>query len=106
MSVRKDIDRGFEFPPKQKLTKRLKDVLETNVDERYYLPDDYLDPIIDSLVDDCNGYSCHQVGTLSKGGYEKMNDSARRVYADDGISPAVHTVPGGNTELKVAVTDE
>ena len=96
----------FEFPPKQKLTKRLKDVLETDVDEKYYLPDDYLDPIIGSLVDDCNGNSCHQVGTLSKGGYEKMNDSARRVYADDGISPAVHTVPGGNTELKVAVTDE
>lgn len=106
MSVRKDVDRGFEFPLKQKLTKRLKDVLETNVDEKYYLPDDYLDPIIDRLVDDCCGNSCHQVGTLSKGGYEKMNDSARRVYADDGISPAVHTVPGGNTELKVAVTDE
>lgn len=30
----------FEFPPKQELTKRLKDVLEDSVDEKYYLTDE------------------------------------------------------------------
>ena len=30
----------FEFPPKQELGKKLKDVLEDSVDEKYYLSDE------------------------------------------------------------------
>lgn len=30
----------FKFPPRRPLTRRLKDVLEDNVDEKYYLPDE------------------------------------------------------------------
>lgn len=38
ISIRKDIDNGsFEFPQKQELILRLKDLLETEVDEKYYL---------------------------------------------------------------------
>lgn len=38
VSIRKDIDNGlFEFPEPIELTKRLKDVLENNVEEKYYL---------------------------------------------------------------------
>ena len=33
-------DGDFKFPPKRPLTKRLKDVLETDVDEKYYLSDE------------------------------------------------------------------
>ena len=33
-------DGDFKFPPKRPLTKRLKDVLETDVDEKYYLRDE------------------------------------------------------------------
>lgn len=40
VSIRKDIDSGlFEFPQPMKLEHRLKDVLEHNVDEKYYLKD-------------------------------------------------------------------
>lgn len=40
VSIRKDIDNGtFEFPESIPLDKRLKDVLETEVDERFYLKD-------------------------------------------------------------------
>lgn len=39
VSIRNDIDRSFEFPLEQKLEKRLKDVLESNVDAKYYLSD-------------------------------------------------------------------
>ena len=35
----------FKFPPRRPLTKRLKDVLEDNVDEKYYLSDDRLNII-------------------------------------------------------------
>lgn len=51
LSVRKDVDCGYQFPAKQPLTLRLKDILEQSVDEKYYLPDRYLDPIIDTLVE-------------------------------------------------------
>ena len=38
VSIRKDVDtNGYTFPKPFKLERRLKDVLETNVDEKYYL---------------------------------------------------------------------
>lgn len=37
VSIRKDIDQGFEFPKQMSLDKRLKDFLEQNVDEKFYL---------------------------------------------------------------------
>ena len=37
ISIRNDINKQFEFPPKQVLTLKLKDILEDNVDEKYYL---------------------------------------------------------------------
>lgn len=37
VSIRNDIENGFEFPAKQELKLRLKDILETEVDEKYYL---------------------------------------------------------------------
>ena len=49
LSIRKDIDNGeFKFPEKIPLNIRLKDMLEKNVDEKYYLPDDRIDKIINS----------------------------------------------------------
>lgn len=37
VSIRSDIDTGFTFPEKQELKLKLKDMLEENVDEKYYL---------------------------------------------------------------------
>lgn len=37
VSIRKDIDHGYEFPLPVELTLRLKDMLEEQVDEKYYL---------------------------------------------------------------------
>ena len=37
VSIRKDIDKGFVFPTKQELKLKLKDMLEDEVDEKYYL---------------------------------------------------------------------
>jgi DNA (cytosine-5)-methyltransferase 1 len=40
VSIRKDIDNGnFEFPEKQELKLKLKDMLEIDVDEKYFLSD-------------------------------------------------------------------
>lgn len=48
VSMRNDIYKGFQFPPKRPLTKRLKDVLETEVDEKYYLSDEQVAGFIHS----------------------------------------------------------
>lgn len=45
ISIRNDIDKEFIFPDKQELKLKLKDMLEDNVDEKYYLSDDKIDKI-------------------------------------------------------------
>ena len=40
VSIRNDLDVDFKFPEPQELTIRLKDVLEPQVDEKYYLSDE------------------------------------------------------------------
>ena len=37
VSIRKDIDKGYTFPGPQELTLRLKDILEDQVNEKYYI---------------------------------------------------------------------
>ena len=39
ISIKKDINKVFTFPPKQELKLKLKDMLEDEVDEKYYLSD-------------------------------------------------------------------
>lgn len=49
LSIRKDVDNcEFKFPDKTPLGIRLKDILEKNVDEKYYLPDDRIEKILNS----------------------------------------------------------
>ena len=45
ISIRNDIDKGYEFPPKQELKLRLKDLLEDEVDEKYYLSEKQIERI-------------------------------------------------------------
>ena len=39
VGIRDDVDNSFTFPKEEHLSKRLKDILEKNVDEKYYLTD-------------------------------------------------------------------
>ena len=49
ISIRKDVNtKSFTFPETIPLTTRLKDMLEKNVDEKYYLPDDRIEKILNS----------------------------------------------------------
>lgn len=45
ISIRKDIDKNYVFPPKKELKLKLKDMLEDNVDEKYYLSDEQIEKI-------------------------------------------------------------
>lgn len=112
---------NYQFPPKQELKLKLKDILDNEVDEKYYLSDaqinriktssyissqrriqekDYCDTL---CARDWKDPKCVQVGNLSGGKWDKIYESCRRVYSTDGISPTIPTCQGGNTEPKVAV---
>lgn len=114
----------YDFPKKVKLEKRIKDILETNVDEKYYLNDDTIERMskwksqqqpLDRILNDnsCSPclttrdgmilygeIKCNCVGMLG-GKYEKLHDIARRVYDTNGIAPTQHTCGGGNLETKI-----
>lgn len=127
VSIRKDLDHGlFQFPEPFQLKKRLKDVLEDEVDEKYYLSDkmkDYLFTITEKNKARNNGnvYSPVDVNGVSKtittleGSRVKDNfieepniiqvaqmyptsgnPQAGRIYDTDGISPTMDTCSGGN----------
>ena len=120
ISIRKDIDKGtFKFPEKEELKLKLKDMLDKEVDEKYYLNDAQIDRIhtttynvgktriqekdyCDTLcARDWKDPKCIQIGNLVGGRWDKIYENCRRVYSEDGISPTIPTCQGGNTEPKV-----
>jgi DNA (cytosine-5)-methyltransferase 1 len=140
IGIRDDVDNDFSFPKEVPLTKRLKDVLESEVNEKYYLSDKMIAGLINHTnnskekgsgfafnpktkedVGNCitsrvfkmgvdDNYiqetpQLKQVGSLYGGKWDKINESARRYYDTDGISPTIHTCGGGNTEPKIEVDE-
>lgn len=118
ISIRKDIDQyKFKFPEKEELKIRLKDILENKVDEKYYLSSEKIKKICNSdftqekmriqeknycdtiLARDYKDPKCVQVATLDIKGH----DSVKRVYSENGISPTLTNMQGGNRQPKVMV---
>ena len=115
ISIRKDIDkRNFEFPPKEKLKLRLKDMLEEQVDEKYYLSDtqinkiqtsefmqekkriqekDYSDTI---LARDWKDPKCVRIGNIY--GEDKGTGYAGNVWDKENLSPTLTNMQGGNRQ--------
>ena len=96
VSIRKDIDNGcFKFPEGFPLELRLKDILESEVDEKYYIKN------YDSFNLENENY-----GLISGGTIGKMHDISRRAYSDNSVAPTIPTCGGGNTEPKVFIKTE
>lgn len=130
VSIRKDIDNGnFKFPEGFPLELRLKNLMENDVDEKYYLSDKAVEKITrfgNKIISNQNpnvsgtihaGYykmggrdqqyvkdtaKCIQVADLN----HYQNDQMNRVYSGEGICPAVLTKTGGGRETKIAVETE
>lgn len=62
IGIRDDADNNFSFPKEIPLEKRLKDVMEDEVDEKYYLSDKMIEDIT------FNGKSNGEIANLNKGG--------------------------------------
>lgn len=93
VSIRKDVDiKGYKFPEKIPLTRKLKDVLEPAVDEKYYISQDKVDKLLMNIPDtsyciDANYYK----GTTLRNFEEKH----RRQLV---CTPCVCASRGGNPE--------
>lgn len=115
----------FQFAPKQKLEKRLKDVLESEVDEKYYLSDSVIAQFTEKTerakregngfaFKPTNGDACaYSITTKACGRVDdnfidvvglldcKGADQIRRVYGTDGVAATLTTMQGGNQEPKI-----
>ena len=105
---------NFTFPPKQELKLKLKDILEDNVDEKYYLSDEQVNRIkcttfhqantriqekeyCDTLcARDWKDPKCVEVnrkyGVFDT---DKQKHQAGSVYDDNGLAPTLDTMQGG-----------
>lgn len=120
ISIRKDLEQLFTFPPKQELKLKLKDMLEDEVDEKYYLTDsmiktyqrdfgskgkeiDLTQPIPTLTASMGTGGGnvpiLKQVGTLDI----KGQDIIKRVYSDEGLIPTLTNMQGGNRQPKIEI---
>ena len=128
ISIRKDVDtKLFEFPKPYTLEKSLKDFLQPHVDEKYYLNDAQTDRNVNNTVrftkieHNCTsengiistlmarGYKdpkCVLIGTLKGGKWDKTYERSRRIYSENGLSPALTTCVSGNTEVKVETNSQ
>ncbi len=114
----------YEFPHPVRLEKRLKDVLELEVDEKYYLSETMLkflqkqtgrnEPFKPAKIADLNGVAmtinarAHKMSKqdnyVMQIGATKQTDWNRqqyRVYDPTGISPTITTKSGGGLEPKI-----
>lgn len=119
VSIRNDLNVDFKFPKPQELTVRLKDVLEPQVDEKYYLSNEQTKRLKMTTYNtgsekvrvqntdgeartlcarDYKDPKCVRVaGNLNHYNYDKMN----RVYDSNGLAPTVDTMEGGGRQPKI-----
>lgn len=132
VSIRKDIDNGtFTFPSGFPLELRLKDILEDQVDERYYLSKKMTD-YVTADVEGCGfggdinpeiartiSATVHKMHRAGMDNYvsdayvrqignccptkTRDNPNQGRIYDTDGIAPALNCMGGGNRQPFVPV---
>ena len=118
ISVLKEHDQGFEFPKKQKLTVFLADLLEPDVEERFYKkPETYAH--LKDVFPELNISYCIEASywkgispdlfirdkkrTLVKVGLTECGgpESNRRIYDPAGIAPSLTAMQGGDRSPKI-----
>lgn len=121
VSIRKDIDDGkFKFPEQIPLTTRLKDILEKNVDEKYYLSSDKVESILANFIarqNEASGINLKDQATTFDGLTDVAHTLMARDYKGFGnqsmtgvIEPNIETVgnymPSGHEASRVVDTND
>lgn len=129
---------NFDFPKQEKVSRTIRDILEDNVDEKYYLSEDKTKKLIeklkleqqyknDTIFNGKNSFCKIKIydeitPTILSNDYKeskkiveeidlkmvgkiniKGNNSIRRVYSTDRITPTLTTMEGGHREPKIVV---
>ena len=120
VSIRKDIDDGkFKFPEQIPLTTRLKDILEKNVDEKYYLSGDKVESILANFIarqNEASGINLKDQATTFDGLTDVAHTLMARDYKGFGnqsmtgvIEPSIevlgHYMPSGHEASRVVDVD-
>ena len=113
ISIRKDIDKGFEFPDPIPLELKLKDLLEDEVDEKYYIDSQRVETLIDNARNNeyCNknknydpkeglsSYPLRSQEFVRTGFTEECNTLAARDYKDPKCVCVKEATKKGYTEV-------
>ena len=103
VSIRKDVDDDcFYFPKRVKLEKVLRDILETNVSEKYYVSSKIPFDISDYGEVNVPYYSVNQIGNLFPSS-TRDNPNQGRVYDFNGISPTLNCMGGGSRQPFIVI---
>jgi len=125
IGIRDDADNEFSFPKPFHLVKRLKDVLESEVDKKYFLSDKMiagfisknerigsdgsgfgLKPKEDDEISDCitSRYYKQSASDVYVKGFVNQDTQASQVFSEDGITPNIcagtHGYANGYVETK------
>ena len=129
ISIRKDIDKcSFVFPEKEELKLRLKDMLEDEVDEKFYLSKNQMDNFLKNNNGNCNPSGKGMNGQVHSGDIaptittnkgeglkinvnriggifdtEKSKHQAGSIYDKYGLSPSIDTMQGGYRQPMIEV---
>ena len=93
----------YKMPETIPLTTRLKDILEKDVPEKYYLPDDRIEKILNSsfMQEKKRIQMTEDINPIRIGGLyddENRHKQAGSIFDKDAISPALTTMEGGNRQ--------
>lgn len=125
VGIRNDIPNSFRFPGPKRLNKRLIDVLESVVDEKYYLSDKFIQYLLDNsdrtrIIDNSYHVSPCILANQAKTGTDSVLlkeiildkaitlpgfESSNRVYSEQGLAPTLRAkqqgliLVGGNSKF-------
>jgi DNA (cytosine-5)-methyltransferase 1 len=99
IGIRDDYDNTFRFPIEEHLNKRLKDVLENDVADKYFLSENQINQlIINGISDTDSDLKC--IGNTQP----SANGMNGNVFDSEGISPTLSTNKGEGIKIKEATS--
>lgn len=106
IAIRKDVDNGtFKFPEPFDNGLRLKDLLATRIDDKFYIPKEKTEKLLANLDEDKKQKLFESVNSIKNVGLLdfKGNRQCRCVSGANGISPTLTTMGGGQQEPKILI---
>ena len=93
-------DSGYEFPNGKKLTKRLKDILDDKVDEKYYFNQERVNKLLYTKKEYIDIRDNNRIIQITSPKFSQL-----RVYSIEGISPTISTGNngGGKEPCKILI---